>query len=563
MDDNTKKVTGTEQTEPENTENTNPADENNAAVADDDNDAALDSFLSREQEDKTPAKTPMKKSRKTLLIIIGAVVLIAILVVVLILVIKAPGSSTEESTPAELTLDVNSDGVHEASVGLDENGVLSKDGAGTLLEYATADIKKINIENENGSFTVISNTPEGEATVYTIEGFEDYDLESGVADEIATHSATIEFLRVIKTDADPADYGLDKPRATVKVWYNDDTSAILRVGNDAAGEAGTYMSFGTANTVYLVNSDNVSSYLFNINDFISLSITETNEDTENAEFSTLTISGTRYDEPITLVPNTDEALEASYLVTAPVSTIANAIEANDIAGNVRGLYADSVICVNPSADHLATYGLSEPYATVKASYPDTDITLHASAPDDNGVVNLYNPDKNVIYTIQLAAVSWAKTNIDLLMPENPLPAKARCVSSIDFSDSSNDYSLELTTTSETITDESGSEQESYITTASYKGKEQDTDNFNTFFQNLQAIKNQGKAEGSGKDLVMSVKLTYTTDRSPDTLYVYTSDKTNYILKLNDCVIGTASKSYIDNLIEGVHNLVGGKTVDSL
>lgn len=530
----------------------------------DNSDDALDSFLSREQKGKGSVKKPMKKSRKTLLIIIGVAVVIAVLVAILIFVRKQPGTAKDDTAPpAELTLDVNEDGVHEASVGVDENGNLTNDGAGTLLQYATADIKKIDVENESGTFTVVSHTPEGEATVYTIEGFEDYDLQSGVADEIATHSATIEFERVIKVNADLADYGLDHPRATVTIQYNDGTSAVLRVGSEAAGEAGTYMSFGTSDTVYLVKSENVEDFLYSINDFISLTITEPNEDTENAEFSTLTISGTHFDEPITLEPNTDEALESSYLMISPIDTIANAIEAGDIAGNVRGLYAESVVCVNPSDAQLGSYGLGKPYATVKASYPDADITLHASAPDDNGVVYLYNPDTNVIYTIQLAAVCWTKTSVDLLMPENPLPAKLRYVDNIGFSDSSSDYSIDVKTVVEEVTDDDGNEQESYTSTATCDGKELKTDDFNVFFQNLTAIKNQGKAEGSGNSPVMSVKLTYTTDRSPDTLKVYTSDATNYILELNGSVIGTASKSYIDKLIDGAHNLIEGKTVEGL
>lgn len=528
------------------------------------NDDALESFLSREQEDSSPAKQPMKKSRKTLLIIIAAVVLIAALVAVLILVNKQPGVTADETAPpAELTLDVNADGIHEASVALDKNGKLTHDGAGTLLQYATAEIEKVDVENQSGSFTVISNTPEGEATVYTIKGFEDYDLQDGIADEIATHSATIEFLRVIKVGADPADYGLDHPRAAVKAQYKDGTSAILRVGSEAAGEAGVYLSFGTSDTVYLVSSEYAESFLFGVNDLISLTITEPNENSDNAEFSTLTISGTHFDQPITLVPNTDEALDASYLVTAPVSTIANAVEASDIAGNVRGLYAESVLCVNPSADQLASYGLSEPYATVKATYPDTEITLHASAPDDSGVVSLYNPDTNVIYSIQLAAVCWAKTNIDLLMPENPLPAKLRSVDSISFSDGGSDFSIDVTTTRETFTGDDGSEQESYTSSATVDGKALNTDDFNVFFQNLNTIKNQGKAEEAGKSPVMSVTLHYTTDRGADTLKVYATDAAKYVMELNDVTVGSVSKSYIDDLIEGTHNLISGEPVKGL
>ena len=553
MDDKTKKNIPEEAVE-----NTSLPDDNN--IKDD----ALDSFLSREQEDKTSSKKPMKKSRRTLLIIIGAVAVIAILVAVLIFVNKQPGAVQDETAqPAELTQSVSDDGVHEAAVVLDENGKLIKDGAGVLLEYATADIEKIDVENESGSFTVISSTPEGESTVYTIKGYEDYDLQSDIADEIATHSANIDFIRVIKVDADLTEYGLDHPRATVNVQFRDGTSAVIRVGNEAAGEAGTYLSFGTSNTVYLVSSENVENFLFSVNDFISRQITDPNEDSDNAAFSTMTISGTNFDEPITLVPNTDEAIEAAYLVTSPVSTVADAIEAGDAAGNIRGLYADSVVCVNPTAEHLRTYGLSEPYATVKASYPDTDITLHASAPDDNGVVNLYNPDKNTIYTIQLAAVCWTKTNIDLLMPENPLPAKLRYVGAIDFSDDSTDYTIDVKTVVEEVTDDDGNEQESYTSTASYNGKELNEDDFNVFFQNITAIKNLGKAKGSGSSPVMSVTLTYTTDRSPDTLKVYAGDSTNYVMELNGVTIGAAGKSYIDNLIKGAHNLIEGKTVESL
>ena len=530
---------------------------------DSEKDAALESFLSRDQQEQKPSKQPMKKSRKTLFIIIGAVVLIAALVVLLIVLRNQPATRNNEiHEAAEMTLDVNADGVHEASVGLDENGNLKNDGAATLLKYATADIKQVDVENEHGTFTVISDTPEGEATVYTIKGYENYDLQSGVADEIATHSANVEVLRVIKVGADLADYGLDHPRATVKAQFKDDTTAVIRVGNEAVGESGAYMSFGGSDTVYLVSSENVESFMYSINSLISLNITETNEDSENAQFSTLTISGTHFDTPITLEPNKDEAISSSYLVTSPVSTIANAIEAGDIAGNVRGLYAESVVCVSPSADQLASYGLSEPYATVEATYPDTSITLHASAPDDSGIVHIYHPDKKIIYTIQLAAVCWAKTSLDQLMPENPLPANVKNVSNIRFSDGDSDYSIDVKTVIEEVTGDDGSDQQTYESTATYNGKDLKNESFNTFFQNLNAIKNQGKAEESGKDLLMTVTLTYTTDRSPDTLKVY-SGASNDILELNGTVIGTASRSYIDSLIQGAHNLIKGETVEGL
>ena len=524
---------------------------------------ALESFLSREQEEKKPVKAPGRK--KPLLIIIAAVAAVAILAAVLIILRLNPKTIDEEDyNPAELTASVNDDGVHEVGVDVDENGNITHNGSGSLMSYVPADIKQIDIENQDGSFTVISETPDGEETTYTLVGFEDHELQEGIADEIASHSAALEFSRVIAADGNPADYGLDHPRATVKVQYKDDTSAVIRVGNDAAGEdVGTYVGFGTTNAVFLVGSDDIKDFLYSINSLISLDITDTNEDSDNADFSVLTVSGTHFDQPITLEPNTDDTFESQYIVTSPVKMFANAVEASDIAGNVRGLYGEAVVCVNPSADQLASYGLSEPYAAVHATYPDTEITLSASAPNEEGLVYIYNPDKDVIYTIQLAAVCWAKTSLDLLQPENPLNVRLKYVSGVSFTAGDTDFTLDVSTATETTTDDDGNEQENSTTTAAYNGKELDTDNFNVFFQNLTAIKNQGKAEGSGKDKVMSVTLSYTSDRSDDTLTVYNSDSGKYIMEFNGDPAGTVSKAYIDGLIKGAEALIKGEAVEGL
>ena len=551
MDENIKK----ESTSPE----TIPA----AETEENEENAALNSFLSREQEPKKPVKAG--KKRKPILIVIIALVVVAALVVTLVLV-RHRTYKKSEGLPdaAEIALNVGENGVHEASVTLDENGNILQNGTGSLLTYVPADITEIKVENKDGSFTVASHTPEGEATVYTLVGFEDYAMQDGVAGEIASHAASLEFTKIISADGSLSDYGLDQPRATVNVSFSDGTSALIRVGDNAAGEdTGAYAAFGSSDAVYLVATENVEPFLYSVNGLISLDITDKMEDSENMDFSTLTISGTRYDEPITLEPNTDKAIDASYLVTSPRRMVANATESYDIAGNIRGLYAEEVVCVNPSENQLSSYGLSEPYASVKAIYPDTEITLHASAANDDGLVYLYNPDKNVVYTIQLAAVSWAKTGLDMLTPENPLIVNKAYLSAIDFSAGDTSFKLDVSSSTDTVTDDSGNEQEVTTTTASFDGKELTEQNFSIFFQNLSAIKNQGNPDGSKGDKVMSVTYSYTTDRSDDTLTVYTSDSTVYILELNGSTFGTASKAYIDSLIEGAQGLIKGENITSL
>ena len=539
------------------TESDQTADDNDT---EDENDSALNSFLSREQENKVK---PASK-RKPVLILIIAVAAVAILAVLLIVLrTNSKKTVTEETPAAELSLSVK-DGVHEANIALDDKDNILKNGSGSLLEYVPAQIKQIDVENKDGSFSVTAETPSGEATVYKIVGFEKYPMQDGVADEIAKHSSEITFSRIIETNANLADFGLEEPRATAKVTYTDDTSSIIRIGNEAAGEAGTYVAFGTSKDVYLVNSTDVQSFLYSVNNFISLSITDKMEDSENAAFSKVTISGTHFDDEIVLVPNKDEAIEAAYLMTAPIEMPANVIEAGDIAGNIRGLYAEAVVCVNPSDDQLDSYGLSKPYAQISATYPDTEITLKSSAPKDDGIVYIYNPDKNVIYSIQLAAVCWAKTSVELLMPETPMNAKLRYIDEISFSAGDTDFDLNVKTTVEETTDDSGTTQENVTSTASCDGKDLNTDDFNVFFQNITMIKNLGAANSDGKDKVMTVTFRYTTDRSADTLTVYSgSDGSKYILEYNGKTIGTVSKTYINSLIEGADNLIAGKTVAGL
>ena len=125
------------------------------------------------------------------------------------------------------------------------------------LYHITADITKIDVENMGGTFTVKSSTPEGEATVYTIEGYEDQELQSGVADEIANNCADLQFTEVVSAGGELKDFGLDEPRATLTVKFTDDTHAVIRVGSDAAGELGAYIAFGSADTVYLCITDTV------------------------------------------------------------------------------------------------------------------------------------------------------------------------------------------------------------------------------------------------------------------------------------------------------------------
>ncbi|MBQ1594184.1 MAG: hypothetical protein II105_00840, partial [Ruminococcus sp.] len=139
----------------------------------------------------------MSKSKKiTLIAIIAAAVVLTGVMVLLLLLPKGGDSDSSAATPdeaADISLSTDANGVHQAVIGKTGG---SKNGYGTLMEYVPADIKTIHVENENGTLDITANTPEGEATEYTLVGFEDFEIRSGVPDQIANAAATLSFTRI-------------------------------------------------------------------------------------------------------------------------------------------------------------------------------------------------------------------------------------------------------------------------------------------------------------------------------------------------------------------------------
>ena len=290
----------------------------------------------------------MKKNTKILIIVCAAALILAGLMCLLIFLPKGDGSSSGAATYDEgvkMSVTTDKDGVHQAQIQTNDKGEIDNNSYGTLMDYIPAKISKIHLENKKGTLDIKSYTPTDKngktsATQYTIVGYEDFDLQGGIADNIANNAASIDFTKVMTLDGSKlADYGLDKPRDTVTVTYTDKTKAIIYVGDDAPQNAGTYIKFGSNDTVYLVAKDSVSAFDYGLTDLISLTINDAASDNDNSQASSIEISGSNFSNTITLKPNSDNKNSASYVMTSPVECYANEKESSLVAGGIRGLYA--------------------------------------------------------------------------------------------------------------------------------------------------------------------------------------------------------------------------------
>lgn len=493
-------------------------------------------------------------------IIIAAAVAVVLAAVVLVLVLAPKGGKSDSQTAtfdegASLTRSVDSDGVHQAAVKLDENGEIVSNGGGVLMEYYPADIKNIHVENKKGTLDVLSNTPKGEATVYTIKGYEEFDLQAGNPDMIASAAAKLMFDKVASVDKSKAgDFGFDKPRSTVTVSYSDNTKAIIIVGDDAPMQAGTYVKFGTGDAVYVADTETVAAFDYGVTDLISLTINKTGDSAANNNASSIKLSGGGFPKDIELVPNTNENYSASYQMTAPDSRFANESESSLVAGGIRGLYAQQVKAVNPSDAQLKDFGLSEPNARLTAVYPDATIELIASKPDGDGNVSLMVSGRKVVYQISADKAAWAKTSYEKLGYEYALYPKMTQLTGISVISDGKTYDFELETHESVTTDNQGSETKSTVTEVKYNGKDIELGDFTAFYDAVSLIGMSDVKTGSGSGSE-ALGVTYTfADGSSDSV-AFESAGDSYITKVNGTAIGHSAKADITHAEKALTELI--------
>lgn len=507
----------------------------------------------------------MKKNLK-LLIIIGSALIIVVAALLLLLFWPSDNTtnlSDDIDEGTDISVASNDEGVLEAVVVTTPEGEIDNNSYGTLIDYIPAKIKQIDVENESGTYTVTSYTPtttkvndDGEeetvtdSTVYTLVGYEKFDLATGIPESIANDAASLEFTKVAKLDCQNlSEFGLDAPRSTVHIKYTDGSKAVVKVGSVAPAGAGVYVLFGDSNDVYLVAEDSVDGFLVNLLDMFDKNINTAAESDDNAKFSSITISGSNFPDTIVMEQNSDETVSAYYKLTSPSNVFVSVLEGSLVTGGIRGLYAEEVVCVNPSASQLEKFGLKTPYAEIKAVYPDVTVNLIASKPASDNLVYLMSKGGNVVYTIKADKVPWVTTSYDELLSEYVICPTSSALTGVKVNDGSNTYNFTVETKSTTVTDDDGEESTKTTTTAYYGDKELDLTNFEYMCQEFVSLtRNDVVTNSPSGSVVMTIEYSYSTDRSNDVVTIYDDGGSDeYLAALNGGSVGHVSKATVNKI----------------
>ncbi len=151
------------------------------------------------------------------------------------------------------------------------------------------------------------------------------------------------------------------------------------MGNEAAGDAGTYVTVNGESRVYLFNSAKVDTFAYPLLEYVSKEITPSQEEavaaanggevssssdgqTQTPQFAKMTLSGTVREEPIVVEPAEAISGISQFNITSPKEKAADYTKISEYVGAVYGLTADEVVAVNPTDADLESFGLKEPYS---------------------------------------------------------------------------------------------------------------------------------------------------------------------------------------------------------
>ena len=463
--------------------------------------------------------------------------------------------------------------------------------------------KEVKVKNDNGSFELLSETPTEtstdksgkkvtttQKTQYTLKGYEDAPLASGMPDAVANDAAAVTTTNIVDINGKSIEeYGLDKPRATVTVTFANKNKRTITVGGEAPDSAGTYIMVDGDKAIYLVANDSVDSFLYKPMTFLDTSVTTAAEKSSNGTPETATISGTNFKDTLEFKANDDTTVNtAHYKMTAPVNCFVNVTNGSTVLESLRSITADEVIAYKPNDDTMSKYGLStsNPYAKIAAKFGDGTITLYSSKPKtekteaateavtealEDGSSSttettteyayIYNPSTNIIYKIVTTKVPWVNTSFEDMVFEYVIKADEASIKTIEVTADGKTSKFDLST--ETKKDKDGNKTKS--TTVKSGKNTIETSKFDIFFQNLEsATVANVKTSNVSTSADLTVKITYNTDKEPDTYTFYKGETGKYNFSIDGKIIlGNVFDTYVNKIIEDAPKLAKGESITAI
>lgn len=357
-------------------------------------------------------------------------------------------------------------------------------------------VKTVEVEGENGSFTLrnLSESLEQEEMAaepdFAVDGMEKEYVNGPVTQSIAALCGSLPASRTVEVaEGGLADFGLDAPRATADITYEDGTARLL-IGDEAPGGAETYVLSGE--TVYLVGSSRVSPLLGGPLELVKKSFTPSSMSLNT--FTKAVVTGPKLPSPLTL-----EGDETGHRIASEDNQTADAGAVSLLRG-AFGLSALQVLAEDPDGSE---YGLAEPYATLEITGDDPEVgtvRLRISQPDENGNLCVAAGDSPYVYLLTADSFPWLEYGVFDYLEKWILMPELSTLSGVALRVDGRDHTFALTGEGEEMTVE-------------LDGKPLDVERFRAFYGTLVSARYESEGESEGSEAEESETEASETDES--------------------------------------------------
>lgn len=494
----------------------------------------------------------MREKKRLLIILIGVCVVLGLAMWLLLRTPEAENDPSSDS-PAE----------HEHEIY--ENFIENADGD-LLIDKNSEDVCSIVLTNKNGTFSILRDNVTADLYIKEIDRV--IPLSADFIEYVWYYAYCLGYnYKIISTSDAPlvlSDYGLDSPVASFEITYTDGTAARFYLGDALATTDNVYyLTFdGIDNTVFITEMSIAAfegeSYFIDTNFFSYIDGSE-----EEIKIGKIKISGTAVPKAITIEPyssddRSDQSYGHSHIITSPVRTAVNDVNATALVNELIYLAAETAVCSAPDKEILKEYGLDKPSLVFTFMRNGKEQVLSIGKTDKStycyamikGIDVIYDIDPVQAEAILSSSLSFYRTGELRLFRINAVEEV-----NVSFGDENYDFTVERSAISD-----GGDYYEYHLFS---EGKELSIDSYRSFLSVISSAYASSwdtKAVSDTPSLKIRVKFFDSFDRKDDVMEFYEADFNRFICRINGTDTASVSAIFLTRVMNASRALASGQPV---
>ncbi|MBW7572930.1 DUF4340 domain-containing protein [Caproiciproducens faecalis] len=448
----------------------------------------------------------------------------------------------------------------------EKDGVSSSAASASTIELVSKtsqDIVSISVKNKKGSYTIVpvekpaaaaSSVASGTAsavaeTTYMVKELGGVPINSTAASQVVQNGFSLVATKNLGTVSDLSEFGLKDPQATVEVAFKDGSSYNYKIGNPSATDSTAYYMCGeNSENVYIVSID--SGILESKTYFVSKEIMNITSSTGVNDFTKITLSGTNFPKPVTVMKSGTEGI-----ITSPVSAPTDAEKLSAVESALASLTADSVADVNPDAAALKSYGLDKPTAVADFTVNQKSYRLLVGALKDSSYyVKLDNVE--AVYLVKAENLdAWVKASAFTLRSKDILKPDITEVKSLSVEAGSTLWNFAVARTKDETKSTEDKTEYTYGVTGT-NGKKLDYEkNYTPYFEQVTGVQLLEPADTKPAGTPeLKLQYAYFDKDGTDTVEFYKTGDRLYTAVVNGVVYGVVTQDDVQKMITGAKAL---------